>query len=84
MSIVKNLTGSLSPAADVTALQTDLGDPSTRTNFKTIESLIGVPDAANSCLDDMLRTGFNSGSVTSASAGSVMEMLKFIISKVDV
>ena len=78
MSLVKNVTG----LADVAAIQTDLGNPSTRINFQSIETMIGVPDVINSCLDDILRTGFNSSEITSGSAGSVMEMLKYICGKV--
>ena len=33
-------------ATDVVALQTDVGNPSARTNTKTIEGLLGVPDTA--------------------------------------
>ena len=65
-------------ASAVAALGTDIGDPSARTNFKTLEALLGLPDAANSSLDDMIRTGFDSSGVTPNNNGSVMELLKTI------
>jgi len=62
----------------VDSIQTDIGDPSARTNFKDIEDMIGIPDAANSCLDDMLRTGYDSTAITSNNDGSVMERLEWV------
>jgi len=65
--------------AAVDAIQTDLGNPSVRTNFQSVETMLGMPDAANSNLDDMIRTGFDSTTVTRNQNGSVMEMLKAIV-----
>ncbi|MFA5396795.1 MAG: hypothetical protein WC346_12380 [Methanogenium sp.] len=59
-----------------TAIQADIGDPSARTNFKSIEAMLGILDAANSSLDDMLRTGFDSSAITNDEDGSVMERLE--------
>jgi len=59
-------------------IQTDIGDPSARTNFKSLETMIGIPDAANSCLDDMLRTGYDSTPTVGSADGSVLERLEFI------
>jgi hypothetical protein len=59
-----------------TAIQSDIGDPSARTNFKSIEAMLGMVDAANSCLDDMLRTGFDSSAITNDEDGSIMERLE--------
>lgn len=62
----------------VDAIQADIGDPSSRTNFQNIEDMIGIPDAVNSSLDDMLRTGFDSSAVTSSADGSVMERQEYV------
>lgn len=67
---------------EVAAIQTDIGDPSARANFSSIETMIGVPDAVNSSLDDMLRTGFDSTAVGANIDGSVMERLEDIVVKV--
>jgi len=58
------------------AIQIDIGDPSARTNFKSLETIIGVPDAANSSLDDMIRTGFDSSAIGNDEDGSLMERLE--------
>ncbi len=60
----------------VDAIQVDVGDPSTRTNFQNIEDMIGVPDAANSNVDDILRSGFNSSAITNNFDGSIIEIAK--------
>lgn len=62
----------------ITALQADVGDPSARTNFQSLETMLGMPDAANSNLDDMIRTGFDSTAITVNPDGSVMERLETI------
>src|SRR4030042_373221 len=58
------------------AIQADIGDPSARTKFKSIEAMLGIVDAANSCLDDLLRTGFDSSAITNDEDGSIMERLE--------
>jgi len=58
------------------AIQTDVGDPSTRTNFKSLEAMIGIVDAANSCLDDLIRTGYDSSAIGNDEDGSIMERLE--------
>lgn len=61
---------------DVAAIIADVGDPSARTNFQSLETMIGIPDAANSNLDDILRTGFDSTSISSNADGSILERLE--------
>jgi len=52
---VDNLDADLVLAkAAIDAIQTDLGDPSARTNLKTIVALLGLPDAASSSVYDLL------------------------------
>jgi hypothetical protein len=63
---------------ELAAVQTDLGNPSARTNFQDIENMIGIPDAVNSNLDDMLRTGYDSTAIAANADGSVMERLENI------
>jgi len=78
-SVVAKLgDGATTVTADLSAIQADVGNPSARTNFTDLENMIGVPDAANSNLDDMLRTGFDSSAITSNADGSVMERLEYI------
>lgn len=62
----------------VDLIQADLGNPSARANFQDIEDMIGIPDAANSNVDDILRTGFNSSAITRNVDGSVLERLEDI------
>lgn len=69
--------------AKVDDIQTDIGDPSARTNFPSIETMIGVPDAANSNLSDMIYTGFDSSAVVPGANGSVMERLEVIQGEVN-
>ncbi len=82
-NVVANADGSivereeyLQTVAD--AIQVDVGNPSARTNFKSIETMIGIPDAVNSCVDDILRTGFDSTAITANVNGSVLELLKYL------
>ncbi|MFA5695921.1 MAG: hypothetical protein WC917_00445 [Bacilli bacterium] len=82
-NVVANADGSivereeyLQTVAD--AIQVDIGNPSARTNFKSIETMLGIPDAANSCVDDILRTGFDSTGITANVNGSVLELLKYL------
>jgi|GEM_PF-2220373 len=66
------------------AIQADIGDPSARTNFKSLEAILGLPDAVNSNLDDMLRTGFDSSAITADNDGSIMERLEDLKDLIDV
>lgn len=66
-------------SADIAAIQADIGNPSTRTNFQSLETMVGMPDAVNSNLDDMIRTGFDSTAITSNRDGSLMERTEYII-----
>jgi len=61
----------------IDAVQADLGNPSARTNHQDIENMIGVPDTANSSLDDMIRTGYDSTAVTANRDGSLMERSEY-------
>lgn len=63
--------------AKVDAVQADLGNPSARTNHQDIENMIGVPDTANSSLDDMIRTGYDSTAIAANRDGSLMERQEF-------
>ncbi len=67
----------------VAAIQTDLGNPSARTNFQTLEAILGLPDAASSSLDDMVRTGFDSSGISADLDGSILEVLNYIIENMD-
>jgi hypothetical protein len=70
----------------IDAIQADIGDPSSRTNFQNLEDMIGIPDAANSSVDDILRTGFDSTSITSNGDGSILEREEYIqdeVNKID-
>jgi hypothetical protein len=58
---------------EVAAIQADIGDPSSRANFQSLMAMVGIPDAANSCVDDILRTGFDSSAIAANADGSVME-----------
>jgi len=58
------------------AIQTDIGDPSARTNFKSLEAMLGLVDDTNSSLDDILRTGFDSSTIGNDEDGSIMERLE--------
>ncbi len=85
-AVVANADGSLVERDQynqeaIAAVQTDIGDPSARTNFKSLETMIGIPDAANSCVDDILRTGYDSTAITANADGSVLERLEFVQSK---
>lgn len=64
--------------ADLAAIQEDIGDPSARTNDDSLQTMIGVPDAANSTLDDMLRTGYDSSGAANNADGSVLERLQHV------
>ena len=70
--------------AKIDAIQADIGDPSSRTNFQDIENMIGIPDAANSNLNDMLNTGFDSSGLTANEDGSIIERLEQIQESVNV
>ena len=59
-------------------IRSNIGNPEARTNFQDLENMIGIPDAADSNLDDMLRTGFDSGAITADAAGSVLEREQFL------
>jgi len=61
---------------EVGLIQADIGDPSARTNFQTVEAMIGVPDAVNSSLDDIVRTGLNSSAITNNFDGAILEVAK--------
>lgn len=65
-------------SSQITDLQADVGDPSSRTNFQNLEDMIGIPDAANSDLNDMLNTGFDSSALTANQDGSIMERLEYV------
>lgn len=65
--------------AKVDAIQVDIGNPSARTNFQNLEDMIGIPDAADSSLDDILRTGFDSSGISADEDGAIIEILKYII-----
>ncbi len=71
-----DLTATDAAIADV---QADVGNPSVRTNFQTLEAMLGLPDAVNSSLDDMLRTGMDSSAVSANLDGSILEVLNYII-----
>jgi hypothetical protein len=80
-AVVANADGSLVERVEyiqgqATAIQADMGNPSARTNFQTVEAMIGIPDAANSNVDDMLRTGFDSTTIAANEDGSTMERLE--------
>ncbi len=82
-NVVANADGSIVEREEyiqtaVAAVQTDIGDPSARTNFKSIEAMIGIPDAASSNLDDMIRSGFDSSAIPGNANGSVIEQLKYL------
>jgi len=66
--------------AKIDAIDANVGDPSARTNFQSLEAMIGIPDAANSCLDDIIRSGFDSTAITANLNGSALEILKYISS----
>lgn len=70
-------------STDIAAVQADVGDPSARTNFQNLEDMIGIPDAANSNLDDILRTGYDSTAITANADGSVLERLEDLKAKSD-
>lgn len=57
----------------------NVGQPQDRANFQSLEAMLGLPDAADSNLDDMLRTGFDSSAVTANEDGSVMERLESLL-----
>ena len=57
-------------------IRSAIGRPDDRANFTSIETMIGIPDAANSCLDDMLRTGYDSSAITANHDGSMAERLE--------
>lgn len=65
-----NTTDSLERISD------NVGQPQSRTNFQSLETMLGVPDAANSNLDDIVRTGFDSSAITANVDGSVLERLE--------
>jgi len=86
-AVVANANGSLLERAEfiqaaVADAQADIGDPSARANFKSLETMIGVPDAVNSNLDDLIRTGYDSTAITANANGSVIEQLKFLQSNI--
>lgn len=56
----------------------NIGQPQSRTNFQSLETMVGVPDAANSNVDDLLRTGFDSTGLTANEDGSIIERLEQI------
>jgi len=64
--------------AKIDAIQADVGNASTRTNFQSLEAMIGIPDAANSSLDDIVRTGYDSTAIAANANGSLMELLKYL------
>ena len=70
-------------SGQVDDVQADVGDPSTRTNFQDIEDMIGIPDAANSSLDDILRTGFDSSGISANADGSIMERAEYLADLID-
>ncbi len=63
----------------IAAVQADIGNPSARSNFQTVEAMLGMPDAANSSLDDIIRTGFDSSGISADIDGGVLELLNYII-----
>jgi hypothetical protein len=56
----------------IDAIQTDLGDPSTRTNLKTILALIGLPDDANGSLYDRLSAGYTTAAPLKTSIDAIV------------
>ena len=65
------------------AISNNVGNPQARTNFKSIELMLGMPDAANSDLNDMINTGFDSSGVSANEDGSVLEVLNQIAEAVN-
>ncbi len=53
-----------------------IGRPDDRTNFQDIETMIGIPDAANSSVDDILRTGYDSSGQAANEDGAIIERLE--------
>lgn len=72
------VAGSGSIETLINDIQADIGDPSARTNEQSLEAMIGIPDAANSSLGEMIYTGFDSSAVVPGANGSVMERLEVI------
>jgi len=82
-NVVANADGSLVERDQynqeaIAAIQTDIGNPSARTNFQTLEAMIGIPDAANSNLDDLIRGGYDSTADTANLNGGVIPLLKYL------
>jgi hypothetical protein len=63
---------------ETAAINADVGNPSARTNFQSLEAMVGVPDAANSCLDDIVRTGYDSSAIAANADGSLAERLEYL------
>jgi hypothetical protein len=64
--------------AKIDAIQADIGDPSARANFPSLETMIGIPDAVNSNLGDIFITGYDSTATVPGANGSVLERLEVI------
>jgi hypothetical protein len=79
-SVAGDDVGTLATA--VASLQTDLGDPSARTNLQTIEAMLGNPDTASQSLWDLLAgTGGIAAFPAAAAAAnnvSLAEVIRYI------
>jgi len=68
--------------AAVAAIQTDLGNPSARTNLKTIEAMLGNPDTAGATIYDAIGSAAGLVSYPAAAAAgdgvSVAEVVRYI------
>lgn len=81
--VVANANGSLVERDQynqeaIAAIQSDVGNPSVRANFSSLETMIGIPDTTNSSLDDIVRTGYDSTAIAANANGSLMELLKYL------
>jgi len=64
--------------AKIDTLLLDVGDAESRTNYPSITEMIGIPDAANSNLDAIIRTGYDSSAIIQNEDGSVLERLEYL------
>jgi len=63
-------------------IDNDIGNPSGRTNSNSIEDMIGIPDAPNSSLFDILVTGYDSTGVLPNADGGLAERMEWIATNI--
>ena len=74
----QNVTNSEAAATAIAAINSNIGNPSARTNSKSIEALLGLPDTVGQTLYNIFnQNGYDSSSVISAATGSIFQRLAY-------